>query len=125
MARDLERTLSYFPDLRGRLGAEAGTLSGGQQQMVAVGRALMSAPRLLLLDEPTIGLAPAVVETIASVISTVRRDGVDVILVEQNAEVALAIADYGYVLEEGHVVMQGDTAELARNEDVKRAYLGI
>lgn len=125
MARDLERTLSYFPDLRGRLGAEAGTLSGGQQQMVAVGRALMSAPRLLLLDEPTIGLAPAVVETIASVISTVRRDGVDVILVEQNAEVALAIADYGYVLEEGHVVMQGDAGELARNEDVKRAYLGI
>lgn len=125
MAQDLERTLSYFPDLRGRLGAEAGTLSGGQQQMVAVGRALMSAPRLLLLDEPTIGLAPAVVETIASVISTVRRDGVDVILVEQNAEVALAIADYGYVLEEGHVVMQGDAGELARNEDVKRAYLGI
>ncbi len=123
--QDLERVLDYFPDLKGRLSERAGSLSGGQQQMVAVARALMSSPKVLLLDEPTIGLAPAIVATIAGIIETIAKSGVDVLLVEQNAETALAIADYGYILENGAVVTHAPCEELASSELVQQAYLGI
>jgi len=123
--RDMERVLTLFPDLRNRLSTAAGRFSGGQQQMVAVARALMSHPKVLLLDEPTIGLGPAVVESIAELIVEISKHGVDIVLVEQNAEMALSIADRAYILEGGRVVAEELAATLAQSEEVQKAYLGI
>ncbi len=121
---DLERVFTLFPRLRERVGQIAGTLSGGEQQMLAIGRALMARPRLLLLDEPSMGLAPVLVEQIFLTIRDINRQGTTILIVEQNAAMALAIADRGYVLETGTVVLTGTAAELAENPEVRRAYLG-
>jgi len=123
--RDLDRVLALFPELRDRLSTIAGTFSGGQQQMVAVARALMCGPRLMLLDEPTIGLGPVVVERISDLITEIARSGVDILVVEQNAEVALALADRAYILEGGRVIAEDDASTLAQSEQVQKAYLGI
>lgn len=120
----LERVLTIFPILRERPTQIAGTLSGGEQQMLAIGRALMAKPSLLLLDEPSMGLAPLVVKEIFQVIRDLHERGSTILLVEQNARLALRIANYGYVLETGEVVLEGQTTDLLQNEDVKRAYLG-
>jgi len=121
---DKERVFSLFPRLKERLSQVAGTLSGGEQQMLAIGRALMARPRLLLLDEPSMGLAPVVVEQIFETIVDINRRGTTILLVEQNAAMALGIARRGYVLETGAVALEGTAAELADNVDVRRAYLG-
>ena len=121
---DLERVFTLFPVLQERLGQVAGTLSGGEQQMLAIGRALMANPRLLLLDEPSMGLAPVVVERIFETVLDINRQGTTILLVEQNAAMALTIAHRGYVLETGTVALSGTAAELAENPDVRRAYLG-
>lgn len=122
---DLEKVYSIFPILMERGKQAAGTLSGGEQQMLAIGRALMSRPRMLLLDEPSMGLAPLIVKEIFKVIADLRKDGgTTVLVVEQNAKAALAIAKRAYVLETGRVVMEGPAPELARNPEIQRAYLG-
>jgi branched-chain amino acid transport system ATP-binding protein len=121
---DEERVFALFPVLRERLGQSGGTLSGGEQQMLAIGRALMARPRLLLLDEPSLGLAPLVVGRIFEVIARLKAEGTTILLVEQNARKALAVADRAYVLETGRVVLEGPAAELAANPAVERAYLG-
>jgi branched-chain amino acid transport system ATP-binding protein len=122
---DLESVLVLFPRLRERLKQRGGTLSGGEQQMLAMGRALMSKPKILLLDEPSMGLAPLLVETIFNTIVEINRQGVAVLLVEQNAMMALNVAHRGYVLETGQIVLEDDAKALQRNEQVQKAYLGI
>lgn len=123
-ADSLEHVYELFPRLKERAGQRAGTMSGGEQQMLAIGRALMSRPRLLLLDEPTLGLAPLIIAQIFDIIRTIREEGVTVFLVEQNANKALQIADRGYVLETGQVVLADTGAKLLLNDDVRKAYLG-
>jgi branched-chain amino acid transport system ATP-binding protein len=121
---DLERVETLFPRLEERKNQLAGTLSGGEQQMVAMGRALMSRPRLLLMDEPSMGLSPALVQQNFRIIKEVHDSGVAVLIVEQNATMALSIADRGYVLSTGEIVLRGQASELLGHEDLKRAYLG-
>jgi branched-chain amino acid transport system ATP-binding protein len=122
--RDMERVFMLFPILKTRSKQLAGTLSGGEQQMLAVGRGLMARPKLMLLDEPALGLAPLIVQEIFKILADLRRDGTTILLVEQNARAALRLADRGYVLENGRVVLTGTAAELAADGDLQRAYLG-
>jgi branched-chain amino acid transport system ATP-binding protein len=124
VAGDLERVFGLFPRLAERITQVAGTLSGGEQQMLAIGRALMANPRLLLLDEPSMGLAPVLVEQIFDTIIDINRQGMTILLVEQNAAMALSIAHRGYVLETGSIALTGTATELSDNADVRRAYLG-
>jgi branched-chain amino acid transport system ATP-binding protein len=124
IAADMEEMMVLFPRLRERLKQVAGTLSGGEQQMLAAARALMARPRLLLMDEPSMGLAPMLVEQVFETIRRINAQGVTILLVEQNAPMALGIADQGYVLESGHIVLSGRGRELLDDERVKRAYLG-
>lgn len=123
--RDLDWVLSLFPVLKERWRQAAGTLSGGEQQMLAIARALMSAPELLLMDEPSMGLAPLLVEELFGVITKIRDEGKSILLVEQNAAMALSIADFAYVLESGTVAVSGSGKDLLSNPEVERAYLGI
>ncbi len=124
IARRQDGVLARFPRLRERLGQLAGSMSGGEQQMLAIGRALMGAPRLLMLDEPSMGLAPLFVEEIFSIIATLKAEGTTILLVEQNASAALDVADHAYVLETGRIVLSGTAAEVARDPAVAAAYLG-
>ena len=124
-AANLEMALDIFPRLRGRLTQSAGTLSGGEQQMVAISRGLMSEPRVLLLDEPSLGLSPLLVEQMFTLIKKINDTGLAVILVEQNVIQSLAIADRAYVIEQGSVAISGPAAELRENTDLKKSYLGL
>ena len=124
IAQDLDYVYSLFPRLKERSWQLAGTLSGGEQQMLAVGRALMSRPKVLMMDEPSLGLAPLIVKDIFSIIRRVNQDGITVLLIEQNANAALRIADYGYVLETGTIALSGTGEELLKNESIREAYLG-
>ena len=122
---DMQRILQYFPALGDKLEREAGTLSGGEQQMVAIGRGLMARPKLLMIDEPSLGLAPKVVDRVMEIVKTINQDGTAVLLVEQDVVLALEIADRGYVLENGRIAMSGQAADLGRDPAVRKAYLGI
>ena len=125
VAKDQEKVYAIFPRLKERLKQKAGTLSGGEQQMLALGRAIMTKPRLLMMDEPSLGLAPLIVKGIFEVIKEINSLGVTILLIEQNAKAALEIADFGYVLETGKIVLTGTGKDLLNNDDVKKAYLGI
>jgi len=122
--KDLDRVYELFPRLKERLKQSAGTLSGGEQQMLAVGRALMSRPRLLMMDEPSLGLAPLLVKNIFEIIKEINRQGVTILLIEQNALAALELADYAYVMETGSIVLDGTGTSLIENKSVREAYLG-
>jgi branched-chain amino acid transport system ATP-binding protein len=124
LEQDMERVFTLFPRLKERRQQRGGTLSGGEQQMLSIGRALMSRPRLLLLDEPSLGLAPIIIAQIFQILEEIRREGVTIFLVEQNAHKALQLADRGYVLENGRIVLADSGANLLANEDVRKAYLG-
>jgi len=125
IAADIERMYNYFPILRERERQRAGSLSGGQQQMLAISRALMARPRLVLLDEPSLGLAPLLVKEIFAIIRRMRDEGMTILLVEQNANMALGVADYGYIMEVGRIVMEDDAAALRGNPTVQEFYLGM
>lgn len=124
LARDYERVFSLFPRIKERLDQYAGTLSGGEQQMVAIGRALMARPKLLLMDEPSMGLAPIFVDQVFDIIRAINRQGTTILVVEQNATVALRIADRGYVLQSGHIAMAETASTLLASDEIRRAYLG-
>lgn len=122
--KDIEMVFKTFPRLKERAHQSAGTLSGGEQQMLAVGRALMSRPKLLLLDEPSLGLAPLLIREVFRIIRKINQEGTTILLIEQNAMAALNVADYGYVLETGEIVLEGTGKDLLRDERVRKAYLG-
>jgi ABC-type branched-subunit amino acid transport system ATPase component len=122
---DLQRILGYFPALQDKLQRDAGTLSGGEQQMVAIGRGLMARPKLLMIDEPSLGLAPNIVDRVMEVVKAINQDGTSVLLVEQDVVLALEIADRAYVLENGHIVVSGPAAQLRHDPAIRKAYLGV
>jgi len=122
--KDKEEIFKLFPRLKERISQKAGTLSGGEQQMLAVGRAMMTKPKLLMMDEPSLGLAPLVVKMIFEIIKTINKEGTTVLLIEQNAKAALEVADYGYVLETGRIILEGKGKELLADDRVRKAYLG-
>lgn len=124
IAEDLEKVYLLFPRLKERTWQAAGTLSGGEQQMLAIGRALMSRPKLIMMDEPSLGLAPIIVKELFGIIKKINEEGMTVLLIEQNANAALKIADVGYIMETGRITLSGSGQELLNNEDIKKAYLG-